>query len=140
LGNTGTGDVLSNISNCEFLNSPNQTFVFDSTGVVLIENCKIDGSGNSPILSFHNIVLFLVGIPAGVGNAGIGVEVNDGTRITATGTTALHGAVGDVKIGTLATTTWAAVTAAPGNRITDLAASLITGVVTGDGSTAHRTP
>lgn len=139
-GNLSEGSVFARISGTEFLTPTSHAILLDSPGIVSLDSCTIDGSASAPIRVTTAAQVSLSNIPAGVGNLSLGVLLAGGARCEATSTVALTASLGNVSIGSLGARTWAAVTAAPGNRINDLTASLITGVVTGDGSTAHRTP
>ena len=140
---------------CEPIGS-NSTFVFPTNGYADIENCEfkapltyaIDAWGAGSMSLYGNVVnnagagayrfrgpltIDAINLPAGVGNAGFGVELLDGAQFGGSvAAIAVTGAGGDVKIGNLAVTTWAAVLAAANNRITDSGAN-------GDGSSAKRT-
>ena len=140
---------------CEPIGS-NSTFVFPTNGYADIENCEfkapltyaIDAWGAGSMSLYSNVVnnagagayrfrgpltIDAINLPAGVGNAGVGVELLDGAQFTGSAVAiAVTGAGGDVKIGNIAApVTWAAVLASPNNRITDSGPN-------GDGSSAKR--
>lgn len=133
------GSMNGKCSQVEFLTPTSNAVDILGPGDFLLNDCTINGAAASPIKASGPCQLTLRNIPAGAGNVSIGVTLAKGARCEADSTVALTASLGDVSIGGTVST-WVAVTAAPGNRINALTANLITGVVTGDGSSAHRTP
>lgn len=113
----------------EFLNPPSSAIHVAGTGSYYVQNCSINGAGGNGIEVEGCIVFQASSIPAGVGNLGFGVNLSEGAHFYGDfAGVLLTGASGDVFIGNLGASTWAAVNAAPFNRLSDYSAN-------GDGST-----
>jgi hypothetical protein len=128
---TGEGYINAYCAETEFLNPVSSAVVLNGNGLCTLEGVTINGSGDSPIKATGMIYLTTIQIPIGAGNAGIGIELLEGAHCSSSNTSIRGAGVADVKVGTLATQTWASVTAAPNFRISDSG-------VNGDLSTVKR--
>ena len=116
--------MAGSISSCEVINSTTNAFLMNGSGAFTISGFTVDGSGASPVKANGTIRVDVSNAPVGVGNAGFGIELADGAHCNiAVTTTILAGAGGEVKIGNLAVTTYAAISAAPNHRISDSGAN-----------------
>jgi len=131
-GNT-FADITGQMEQCEIKNPASSAILNRGNSSILVGTTKIEGCPSDAIFIEGPSIISAENIPAGVGNLGLGVKLLEGAQLRSNtlGSLLLTGAGGDVKIGNLAVTTWALVTAAPNNRISDFS-------VNGDGSTAKR--
>ena len=116
-------------SGCDIQSSTGVAIQLRGSGVLRISNTKIEGSVGDAIVCLGPILLDMKNVPAGAGNLGLGINLSEGAHLEADNAVALSGAAGDVKLGHLAASTWAAIAAAPNRRLSDSGAN-------GDFSTA----
>jgi hypothetical protein len=120
-------------SSCEILNPTGPAFQMQGQGIFIINSTTINGCASPCILANGPMAIYLNEIPAGTGNLAFGITAEEGANVEASATVLISGTSGDTSLGTLGATSWAAITAAANNRISDFGAN-------GDGSSIRRTP